>query len=446
MVEAGFITARPCRAPRARRGITLATARPARARAISPIGSPSSSREFAGTGNRDLIVAHDARPADAGRGRRRRSPTSSRATARKDRGQAGRAGGDGARRRGPRDGRRPRLRRRASSTARPRRSASPARPSSRSSISPGWRPGCGPRTGSSTRRSGSATGSRAIIRPLPGRDDARRGAGAVGQHDRGAGRAARRHAQCGRRRPTGSALPRRWPATPSLALGTNEVNLLELVSAYAPFANGGNGVLALRHHRNPRRRAARSSIAAPAPGRASVVAPELVGAMNQMLARRHRPRHRQERGAAARPAAGKTGTTQEYRDAWFIGYTADLVAGVWLGNDDNTPMNKVTGGSLPAARLARFHAGGDAGHAGAAVAERPGAIRGRRRIGPRPAIRLADRRGDATGAGRLPDRPRSAATATRARRRTTDATAPERCERESRASVPIGSRSLLSAL
>ena len=52
--------------------------------------------------------------------------------------------------------------------------------------------------------------------------------------------------------------------------------------------------------------------------------------------------------ALPRPAAGKTGTTQEYRDAWFIGYTADLVAGVWLGNDDNSPMNRVTGGSLPA--------------------------------------------------------------------------------------------------
>jgi penicillin-binding protein 1A len=52
--------------------------------------------------------------------------------------------------------------------------------------------------------------------------------------------------------------------------------------------------------------------------------------------------------ALPRPAAGKTGTTQDYHDAWFIGFTADLVAGVWLGNDDNTPMNKVTGGSLPA--------------------------------------------------------------------------------------------------
>ncbi len=58
--------------------------------------------------------------------------------------------------------------------------------------------------------------------------------------------------------------------------------------------------------------------------------------------------------ALPRPAAGKTGTTQDYRDAWFIGYTADLVAGVWLGNDDDTPMNKVTGGSLPAAAWRGF--------------------------------------------------------------------------------------------
>src|SRR5205823_4878717 len=50
----------------------------------------------------------------------------------------------------------------------------------------------------------------------------------------------------------------------------------------------------------------------------------------------------------AKDASIALGTTQEYRDAWFIGYTADLVAGVWLGNDDNSPMNRVTGGSLPA--------------------------------------------------------------------------------------------------
>src|SRR5260370_34493080 len=57
-------------------------------------------------------------------------------------------------------------------------------------------------------------------------------------------------------------------------------------------------------------------------------------------------------GKAARipniPVGGKTGTTQEYRDAWFIGFTPDTVVGVWVGNDDNTPMNRVVGGDLPA--------------------------------------------------------------------------------------------------
>jgi penicillin-binding protein 1A len=132
----------------------------------------------------------------------------------------------------------------------------------------------------------------------------------------------------------------------SLALGTNEVNLLELTAAYAPFANGGTGVLAygiseirdssgrLLYHRS-----------GSGPGR--VITPELAAMMNDMLG--GVIGHGTGKMAALpRPAAGKTGTTQEYRDAWFIGYTADLVAGVWLGNDDNAPMNRVTGGSLPA--------------------------------------------------------------------------------------------------
>ena len=49
-----------------------------------------------------------------------------------------------------------------------------------------------------------------------------------------------------------------------------------------------------------------------------------------------------------RRSAGKTGTTDSYRDAWFVGFTTEIVVGVWLGNDDNSPMDKVTGGELPA--------------------------------------------------------------------------------------------------
>jgi penicillin-binding protein 1A len=138
----------------------------------------------------------------------------------------------------------------------------------------------------------------------------------------------------------------------SIALGTNEVNLLELVSAYAPFANGGMGVLpyGISEIRDSDGKILyRRSGSGPGP----VIAPELAGMMSDMLT--GVIGHGTGKSAAlSRPAAGKTGTTQDYRDAWFIGYTADLVAGVWLGNDDDTAMNKVTGGLLPAAAWRQF--------------------------------------------------------------------------------------------
>jgi penicillin-binding protein 1A len=139
---------------------------------------------------------------------------------------------------------------------------------------------------------------------------------------------------------------------PSLALGTGAVNLLELVSAYAPFANGGIGVwpygIVEIRDRDGRVLFRRSGSG---PGR--VISPEHVGQMNRMLSGVIQY-GTGRRAVLPRPAAGKTGTTQDYRDAWFLGYTADLVAGVWLGNDDDTPMNRVTGGSLPAMLWRRF--------------------------------------------------------------------------------------------
>ncbi|MGH7115652.1 MAG: transglycosylase domain-containing protein [Stellaceae bacterium] len=139
---------------------------------------------------------------------------------------------------------------------------------------------------------------------------------------------------------------------PSIALGTDEVNLLELVSAYTPFANGGIGVwpygIAEIRDNSGKILFRRTGSG---PGR--VISPELDGAMNEML--KGVIDHGTGRAAALpRPAAGKTGTTQDYRDAWFIGYTAQLVAGVWLGNDDDSPMRGVTGGSLPAQAWRRF--------------------------------------------------------------------------------------------
>src|SRR6202011_1295574 len=132
----------------------------------------------------------------------------------------------------------------------------------------------------------------------------------------------------------------------SLALGTGEVNLVELVSAYASFANGGTGIwpygIAEIRDSDGKVVFRRAGSGAGQGG-----SPEFAGIMNEMLSAVIG--HGTGRSAALpRPAAGKTGTTQDYRDAWFIGYTADLVAGVWLGNDDNSPTNNVPGGSLPA--------------------------------------------------------------------------------------------------
>ena len=72
-------------------------------------------------------------------------------------------------------------------------------------------------------------------------------------------------------------------------------------------------------------------------------------------------------------AAGKTGTSQDFRDAWFIGYTANLVTGVWLGNDDNSPTKKATGGGLPVEVWTRFMR---TAHQGVPVAGLPNSQRG----------------------------------------------------------------------
>jgi len=137
-----------------------------------------------------------------------------------------------------------------------------------------------------------------------------------------------------------------FPATPSLALGAGEVTLLELTSAYAAFANAGGGVWAYGIE-EIRDRASRVLYRRQGSGPGRVVAVADVAAINRMLA----TAIESGTGRAAaidRPAAGKTGTSQSFRDAWFVGYSADLVAGVWMGNDDERPMKAVTGGGAPA--------------------------------------------------------------------------------------------------
>jgi penicillin-binding protein 1A len=134
----------------------------------------------------------------------------------------------------------------------------------------------------------------------------------------------------------------------SLALGTSEVTPLEMASAFIPFATGGRGAwpYAISEIRDVKGSILyRRSGGGPGP----LVQPETAAKMRAMLA--GVVTHGTGKAARlpdGRFAAGKTGTTQDYRDAWFVGFTSDLAGAVWLGNDDGKPMHEVTGGGLPA--------------------------------------------------------------------------------------------------
>ena len=134
---------------------------------------------------------------------------------------------------------------------------------------------------------------------------------------------------------------------PSLALGTSEVSLLDLTGAYGVLANGGRSV---EPHciRRVRLSSGRVLYARDAQGDTQVVAPAHVAAMNDMLRAGMTWGTGRRAALPGHMAGGKTGTTQDFRDAWFVGYTAHLAGGVWVGNDNGRPMNKVMGGSLPA--------------------------------------------------------------------------------------------------
>jgi penicillin-binding protein 1A len=137
----------------------------------------------------------------------------------------------------------------------------------------------------------------------------------------------------------------------SLALGSADVTPLEMARAFATLANGGLRTTpyaiwkvtdargkVLEEHR-PRREVA--------------IAPEVAYVMVDLL----KGVVQSGTGRAAdigRPAAGKTGTTDDYRNAWFIGFTPNLVTAAWVGNDDNSPMNRVVGGMVPAEIWAAF--------------------------------------------------------------------------------------------
>lgn len=138
---------------------------------------------------------------------------------------------------------------------------------------------------------------------------------------------------------------------PSLALGSSEATLLEMTAAYAGILNGGSSVrpygfttLTLAGEHQPL-----MSIGSGIGERviAEDAAQRLIWMMTQVLEAPYGT-GRRARLPDGRQAAGKTGTTTSARDAWFVGFTADYVVGVWMGNDDNSPLAGVTGGGLPA--------------------------------------------------------------------------------------------------
>ncbi|VAW22449.1 Multimodular transpeptidase-transglycosylase [hydrothermal vent metagenome] len=133
---------------------------------------------------------------------------------------------------------------------------------------------------------------------------------------------------------------------PSIALGTAGISLLELTGAYAPFANGGTGVIphVITSIKTTDGKVLYQNIPA-GPGR--VIAAKYVAMMNDMLSSAIDIGTGKRAHLKGWPIAGKTGTTQSNRDAVFVGYSAKLITGIWLGNDDDSPMNRVGGGSLP---------------------------------------------------------------------------------------------------
>lgn len=136
------------------------------------------------------------------------------------------------------------------------------------------------------------------------------------------------------------------PPHPSLALGAHEMTPLALTSLYAALANGGRpttpyAILEIRTGTGDLVYRRQPFEAAP------VLKAKVLRRMTEILV------HAVEVGTGrrakiGRPIAGKTGTSQDFRDAWFVGYSADYIAGVWVGNDDNSPTKGVTGGTLPA--------------------------------------------------------------------------------------------------
>ena len=182
------------------------------------------------------------------------------------------------------------------------------------------------------------------------------------------------------------------PDTPSLPIGADEVTVFDHTGAFATFPNGG---MAVTPHAILEVRSAtgdpiwRFDRDGPKPRRVmpAQVAADINMILNQAV----------EAGTGKRAmldgvkSAGKTGTTNAYRDAWFAGYTGNMVAAVWFGNDDYASTNRMTGGSLPAMAWKKIMA---YAHQGIELKQIPGAPPNPAPVGPQVAAEPGARPGD----------------------------------------------------
>ncbi|MFM8939883.1 MAG: transglycosylase domain-containing protein, partial [Phenylobacterium sp.] len=138
------------------------------------------------------------------------------------------------------------------------------------------------------------------------------------------------------------------PTTPAMALGSGLVTPMDMAESYGAFAFAGRQVEAWGVSRI-RTAGGRVVWSRPAPAaQKQIIANPALSDLNRMMRQVILAGTGTRAGIPGRDLAGKTGTTSDYRDAWFAGYTGGVVAVVWLGRDDNQPMKGVTGGSLPA--------------------------------------------------------------------------------------------------
>jgi penicillin-binding protein 1A len=149
-------------------------------------------------------------------------------------------------------------------------------------------------------------------------------------------------------------------AVPALALGTSDVTPLELTGAYTAFANAGTAVMPYTIIRI-RTSSGKVLWRRHGTGLGRAMDDRHAAEMTQMMRDTVLTGTGRAAALADRAVAGKTGTSQDYRDAWFVGFSADLVCGVWIGNDNGDPMHRATGGGLPARIFHTFMAEASAG-------------------------------------------------------------------------------------